>query len=47
MRQLCACSDDLTPEEKLETVKNESNDPRIRLLNRLYARKREVVSAQT
>ena len=28
-------------EEKLEPVKNATDDPRIRLLNRLYARKRK------
>ena len=32
--------DDLTAEEKLEPVTNLKDDPRIRLLNRLYARKR-------
>lgn len=35
-------ADDLTEEEKLEPVKNLINDPRIRLLNRLYAKKRKV-----
>ena len=34
--------DDLTEEEKLEPVKNATDDPRIRLLNRLYAKKRKV-----
>lgn len=34
--------DDLTEEEKLEPVKNATADPRIRLLNRLYAKKRKV-----
>ena len=33
---LCCCQ-----EEKLEPVKNATDDPRIRLLNRLYARKRK------
>lgn len=28
-------------EEKLEPLKNSTDDPRIRLLNRLYARKRK------
>lgn len=28
-------------EEKLEPIKNTMDDPRIRLLNRLYARKRK------
>lgn len=32
--------DDLTEEEKLEPLRNITDDPRIRLLNRLYARKR-------
>lgn len=31
----------LMQEEKLEPLKNTSDDPRIRLLNRLYARKRK------
>ena len=34
--------DDLTEEEKLEPVRNGTDDPRIRLLNRLYAKKRKV-----
>ncbi|CAI9274048.1 unnamed protein product [Lactuca saligna] len=33
--------DDLTEEEKLEPLRIRTNDPRIRLLNRLYARKRK------
>ncbi|XP_020977471.1 SKP1-like protein 21 isoform X2 [Arachis ipaensis] len=33
--------DDLTEEEKLEPLKNTTADPRIRLLNRLYAKKRK------
>lgn len=33
--------DDLTEEEKLEPLKNMTDDPRIRLLNRLYAKKRK------
>lgn len=49
LRRICALSretfhlpDDLTEEEKLEPVKNATADPRIRLLNRLYAKKRKV-----
>lgn len=39
--------DDLTEEEKLEPLKNTTDDPRIRLLNRLYARKRkELIDRQ-
>jgi len=30
-----------TQEEKLEPLKNTNDDPRIRLLNRLYAKKRK------
>ncbi|KAJ0966662.1 hypothetical protein J5N97_023579 [Dioscorea zingiberensis] len=33
--------DDITEEEKLEPLKNPTDDPQIRLLNRLYARKRK------
>ncbi len=34
--------DDLTEEEKLEPVRNFGDDPKIRLLNRLYEKKRRV-----
>lgn len=34
--------DDLSEEEKLEPIKNLGEDSRIRLLNRLYAKRREV-----
>ena len=34
--------DDLTEEEKLEPVRNFGDDPKIRLLNRLYEKKRKV-----
>lgn len=34
--------DDLTEEEKLEPIKNLGEDMRIRLLNRLYAKRRKV-----
>lgn len=40
IREAFNLPDDLTEEEKLEPVKNLINDPRIRLLNRLYAKKR-------
>lgn len=35
--------DDLTEEEKLEPVRNFGDDPKIRLLNRLYEKKRKVM----
>ncbi|GAQ91373.1 hypothetical protein KFL_007740060 [Klebsormidium nitens] len=41
IRETFHLPDDLTEEEKLEPVKNATDDPRIRLLNRLYARKRK------
>ncbi|XAR63050.1 hypothetical protein NMG60_11022852 [Bertholletia excelsa] len=40
IRETFHLPDDLTEEEKLEPLKNMTDDPRIRLLNRLYARKR-------
>ncbi|GAB4826344.1 SKP1-like protein 21 [Ancistrocladus abbreviatus] len=40
IREIFNLPDDLTEEEKLEPLKNVTDDPRIRLLNRLYARKR-------
>ena len=42
IRETFHLPDDLTEEEKLEPVKNVADDPRIRLLNRLYAKKRKV-----
>lgn len=42
IREAFNLPDDLTEEEKLEPVKNLIDDPRIRLLNRLYAKKRKV-----
>ncbi|XP_022851957.1 SKP1-like protein 21 [Olea europaea var. sylvestris] len=42
--EICETShipDDLIEVEKLETLRNITDDPRIRLLNRLYARKRK------
>lgn len=41
IRETFHIPDDLTEEEKLEPLKNITDDPRIRLLNRLYARKRK------
>uniref|UniRef100_A0A6M2EHP7 SKP1 component dimerisation domain-containing protein n=1 Tax=Populus davidiana TaxID=266767 RepID=A0A6M2EHP7_9ROSI len=41
IREIFHLPDDLTEEEKLEPLKNTSDDPRIRLLNRLYAKKRK------
>ncbi|XP_024961067.1 SKP1-like protein 21 isoform X3 [Cynara cardunculus var. scolymus] len=38
--------DDLTEEEKLEPLRNRTDDPRIRLLNRLYARKRKELKVR-
>ena len=37
--------DDLTEEEKLEPIKNLGDDTRIRLLNRLYSKRRKVGEA--
>ncbi|KAL6648956.1 hypothetical protein ACP70R_013180 [Stipagrostis hirtigluma subsp. patula] len=41
IRDIFHLPDDLTEEEKLEPLKNVNDDPRIRLLNRLYAKKRK------
>ncbi|KAI5652820.1 hypothetical protein M9H77_30007 [Catharanthus roseus] len=41
IRETFHLPDDLTEEEKLEPLRNLTDDPRIRLLNRLYARKRK------
>ncbi|KAG2252455.1 hypothetical protein Bca52824_082591 [Brassica carinata] len=41
IREIFHLPDDLTEEEKLEPLKNLMDDPRIRLLNRLYAKKRK------
>ncbi|PHT53187.1 SKP1-like protein 21 [Capsicum baccatum] len=43
IRETFHLPDDLTEEEKLEPLKNITDDPRIRLLNRLYARKRKAL----
>ncbi|GMH00511.1 hypothetical protein Nepgr_002350 [Nepenthes gracilis] len=40
IREIFCLPDDLTEEEKLEPLKNITDDPRIRLLNRLYAKRR-------
>ncbi len=42
IREAFNLPDDLTEEEKLEPVRNLVDDPRLRLLNRLYAKKRQV-----
>ncbi|KAK1366590.1 S-phase kinase-associated protein 1-like [Heracleum sosnowskyi] len=41
IRETFHIPDDLTEEEKLEPLRNVTGDPRIRLLNRLYERKRK------
>uniref|UniRef100_A0AB38Z7S2 SKP1 family n=1 Tax=Paeonia suffruticosa TaxID=45171 RepID=A0AB38Z7S2_PAESU len=41
IREIFHLPDDLTEEEKLEPMKNTTNDPQIRLLNRLNAKKRK------
>ncbi|XP_057454646.1 SKP1-like protein 21 [Lotus japonicus] len=41
IREIFHLPDDLTEEEKLEPLRNITDDPRIRLLNRLYAKKRK------
>jgi hypothetical protein len=41
IRDMFHVSDDLTEEEKLEPIRNVTNDPSIRLLNRLYAKKKK------
>ncbi|GFY83331.1 SKP1-like 21 [Actinidia rufa] len=41
VREIFNIPDDLTEEEKLEPLRNITDDPHIRLLNRLYARKRK------
>lgn len=42
IRTAFSLPDDLTEEEKLEPVRNAADDTRLRLLNSLYARKRQV-----
>ncbi|KAK9831611.1 hypothetical protein WJX74_002556 [Apatococcus lobatus] len=46
IRETFHLPDDLTEEEKLEPVKNWQDDRRIRLLNRLYAKKRKALAEQ-
>lgn len=46
IREAFHLPDDLTEEEKLEPLRNISDDPRIRLLNRLYARKRRELKVR-
>lgn len=46
IREIFHLPDDLTEEEKLEPLRNATNDPRIRLLNRLYAKKRKELKEQ-
>lgn len=41
IREIFCLPDDLTEEEKLEPLRNITDDPRIRLLNRLYAKRRK------
>ncbi|KAL9264363.1 SKP1-like protein, partial [Drosera capensis] len=41
IREIFCLPDDLTEEEKLEPLRNINDDPRIRLLNRLYAKRRK------
>jgi S-phase kinase-associated protein 1 len=42
IREIFSLPDDLTEEEKLEPIRGAWEDARIRLLNRLYAKKRQV-----
>jgi len=42
IRETFNLPDDLSAEEKLEPIMQDSHDPRIKLLNRLYAKKRQV-----
>eukprot|EP00193_Tetraselmis_chui_P013127 CAMPEP_0177778660 /NCGR_PEP_ID=MMETSP0491_2-20121128/16081_1 /TAXON_ID=63592 /ORGANISM="Tetraselmis chuii, Strain PLY429" /LENGTH=303 /DNA_ID=CAMNT_0019297965 /DNA_START=63 /DNA_END=975 /DNA_ORIENTATION=+ len=44
IREAFHLADDLTEEEKLEPLTNTKDDPRIRLLNRLYAKKRKELA---
>lgn len=46
IRETFHLPDDLTEEEKLEPLVNRTDDPRIRLLNRLYARKRKELKVR-
>ncbi|MEW5307346.1 MAG: hypothetical protein WDW38_001268 [Sanguina aurantia] len=46
IREAFNLPDDLTEEEKLEPLRNVSDDPRLRLLNRLYAKKRKEIQVK-
>ncbi|KAK6918370.1 SKP1 component, dimerization, partial [Dillenia turbinata] len=46
IRETFHLPNDLTEEEKLEPLKNITDDPRVRLLNRLYARKRQELKGR-
>ncbi|KAL8248014.1 hypothetical protein R6Q59_009230 [Mikania micrantha] len=46
IRETFHITDDLTEEEKLEPIKFKTDDSRVRLLNRLYARKRNQLKAR-
>ncbi|XP_076953035.1 SKP1-like protein 21 isoform X2 [Bidens hawaiensis] len=46
IRETFHIADDLTEEEKLEPIKFKTDDSRVRLLNRLYARKRKQLKAR-
>ncbi|XP_076913384.1 SKP1-like protein 20 [Bidens hawaiensis] len=46
IRETFHIADDLTVEEKLEPIKFKTDDSRVRLLNRLYARKRKQLKAR-
>ncbi|KAJ0466227.1 putative SKP1/BTB/POZ domain superfamily, SKP1 component, dimerization [Helianthus annuus] len=46
IRETFHIADDLTEEEKLEPIKIKTDDSRVRLLNRLYARKRKQLKAR-
>ena len=44
IRAAFSLPDDLTEEEKLKPVRNAADDLRLRMLNSLYAKKREVAT---
>ncbi|KAK9127231.1 hypothetical protein Syun_016028 [Stephania yunnanensis] len=46
IRETFHLPDDLTEEEKLEPLRNTADDPRIRLLNRLYAKKKKRIKRE-
>lgn len=45
IRAAFSLPDDLTEEEKLKPVRNAADDLRLRMLNSLYAKKREVAAS--